>query len=164
MQRNPYRAVFIAVIGLSTLSVQATEIPKSGNFDYTACWTQTSATVVFSKTHSATTYELVGITKSNIPDHFLDNNAFRCLGHSTNFHGKQTNANVCESIDPSGDKRLSQFILGGDGITQRVQVAGTGKYDGATFETKVSGNMTGPVIKPGVTNACNRQTGTYTLK
>lgn len=164
MKRKPILAATLVVATAALLDAQAAEIPKSGNFDYIACWTNTSATVSFSKNHSATTYELVGIIKSNIPGDLFDNTTFRCIGHSTNFEGKQTNSNVCESVDPGGDKRLSQFVLAEDGVTRRIQVAGTGKFDGMTQETKVSGNTVGPVVKPGTTQSCNRQTGTYTLK
>ena len=102
------------------------ELPKEGSYDYTACWSGVSNIITFSKTHTGSSYELMGAIRSNPPGGMFDKNTFRCVGMGASFDGKITGANICETIDADGDKRLSSFSTG-DGKVTRTHGAGTGK-------------------------------------
>lgn len=145
-------------------SVLAQTLPKEGRFDVTACWSSVTNPLVFSKTHSAFTYEMAGTIMSNPPGGMFDNSSFRCLGIATSFDGKTGGSNVCEAIDRDGDKRMSRFSIASDGSVARETIAGTGKYEGIVQTTTVMPLGPFPVAKPGTSQSCNRQTGTYKLK
>lgn len=142
----------------------AADLPKEGRFDVTACWSAVSNDLAFSKTHSAFTFEMTGTILSNPPGGMFDNSTFRCVGMQTVFNGKSGGGNVCEAIDRDGDKRLSQFSIASDGKVTRETVAGTGKYEGIVQTTTVALLGPFPIVKPGTSQACNHQTGTYKLK
>lgn len=157
-------AVPLLIAAAAVSSAPAADISKEGRYDFISCWSGVSTEIVFSKTHSARTYEITGATRSNPPGGFADKTTFRCIGMNHSFDGKAGATSVCEMIDPDGDKRLAHFsTLGGNVV--REHVAGTGKYDGMTM----TGNVVQPlgpfpVIKPGTFQDCNEQTGTYKLK
>ena len=153
-------ALLIAACPFSTF---AGELPKEGSFDFNSCWSGVSNVITFSKTHTANSYEMTGTTRSNPPGGIFDKSTFRCVGMNASLDGKTTGSNVCEAIDADGDKRLSYFSTG-DGKTTRTQVAGTGKYDGMVMAGTVEPLGSFPVIKDGMFQSCNHQTGTYKLK
>ena len=142
----------------------AATFPKEGHYDYTACSTSTIQEINFSANHVARSTEQIGTTMSNPPGGLFDNNSFRCVGMSSLIDGKAGGTTVCESVDPDGDKRLSRFSIASDGSRTRELLAGTGKYAGMTMTTdyKLLGPF--PDVKPGVTQQCNHQTGTYKMK
>jgi len=144
-------------------SAFAAELPKEGNFDYTACWSGTSSTIAFSKTHIARSFEHTGSIRSNPPGGLFDKDTFRCVGMNASLGGKNTGTTVCEGIDRDGDKRLSYFSTA-EGKVTRETVAGTGKYDGMVMSATVQPLGPFPVIKEGTFQDCNHQTGTYKLK
>jgi hypothetical protein len=155
----------LAVMLFTSAPALTAELPREGNYDYTACQTAVNNVISFSKDHTAYTYELTGTTNSNPPGGIFDKSAFRCLGINSSLGGKTTGMTVCEAIDVDGDKRLSYYSLMADGTVTREAVAGTGKYDGMV----VSGNKFEalgpfPTIKAGTSQNCNRLTGTYKLK
>lgn len=151
----------LGVVGTAT----AQTLPKEGNYDFTACWSGNSNLVAFSKTHTAFSYEMTGISRSNPPGGFADKNTFRCVGTNASIDGKNTGMAVCEGIDPAGDKRLTYFSFMADGKVVRETVAGTGKYEGmSTSAATVKGLGPFPLIKAGTFQDCNHQTGTYKLK
>ncbi len=157
-----------AALGL-TLGVAgaaaAQTYPKEGNYDFISCWSGNSNLVAFSKTHTAFSYEMAGISRSNPPGGFADKNTFRCVGTNASIGGKNTGMAICEAIDPAGDKRLTYFSFMADGKVVRETVAGTGKYEGmTTVATTVRGLGPFPVIKAGTFQDCNHQTGSYKLK
>lgn len=137
---------------------------KEGRYDYTACWSGVSNSIAFSKTHTAFSYEMMGTTRSNVPDSIFDRNTFRCVGMNASFDGKSAGSVACESIDRDGDKRLSYYSIASDGKFSRDTVAGTGKYDGMSTTTVVAPLGPFPIVKPGTFQDCNHQTGTYKLK
>ena len=56
----------VALIGLASAgSAFAAELPKEGSYDYTACWSGVNNVITFSKTHTASSFELTGTTRSN---------------------------------------------------------------------------------------------------
>lgn len=139
------------------------DLPKEGNFDYTACWSGVASKVDFSKEHSATNVEFTGVTRSAPPGGMFDWNTFRCVGTNASLSGKVSAINVCEAVDPDGDRRLLYFSSQG-GKVVREQVAGTGKYEGMVTEGTVQTLPPFPVVKPGTVQGCNRHTGNYKLK
>jgi hypothetical protein len=65
----------------------------------------------------ATSYEMTGILRTAIPGDLFNNNAFHCIGFSTNFNGKQTNQSTCVSVDQEADKRVGTFTFLEDGLS-----------------------------------------------
>ena len=159
-----HRYALALIILASPFSAFAAELPKEGSYDYTSCWSGVSNTITFSKTHTASSYEMTGTTRSNPPEGMFDKNTFRCVGMNASLDGKFTGSTVCESIDVDGDKRLSYFLLAKDGSLTRENISGTGKYEGMTQVGVVHPLGPFPVIKAGTFQDCNRQTGTYKLK
>lgn len=153
------------VVALSVAGAAAAQsLPKEGSYAYTACWSGIANSIAFSKTHFAFSYEMTGTSRSDQPGSYGDKTSFRCVGMNASFAGKVRASTTCEAIDSDGDKRLSYFSTGSDGITVREQVTGTGKYEGMVTQTTVTPLGPFPVIKPGTFQNCNRQTGTYKLK
>jgi hypothetical protein len=159
-----HRYVLALLIVASPFSAFAAELPKEGSYDYTACWSGASNVITFSKTHTASSYEMTGAIRSNPPDGMFDKNSFRCVGVNASLGGKNTGSTVCEAMDVDGDKRLSNFSLASDGSLTREIVGGTGKYEGMTMTGTVHPLGPFPVIKAGTFQDCNHQTGTYKLK
>jgi len=155
--------VAIAVAALSG-SALAADLPKEGDYDYTACFTRNSARIDFSKTHFAYSYEETGTATSRIPGGLFDNEAVRCVGMTASLEGKRTGGSVCEGVDKDGDKRLTRFWYDSEGKFQREQVGGTGKYDGMVTTGSVTAVGTPEQVKPGTVKFCNHATGTYKLK
>ena len=158
-----HRYVLALLIVASPFSAFAAEPPKEGSYDYTSCWSGVNNVITFSKTHTASSYEMTGAIRSNPPGGMFDKHTFRCVGMNASLDGKNTGSTVCEAIDVDGDKRLAYFS-NGDGKETRTQVAGTGKYEGMVATGTVE-NLGGfPAIKDGTFQNCNHQTGTYKLK
>ena len=160
------RSHVLALLILSSvpvLSAVAAELPKEGNYDYTACWSGVNSVITFSKTHTASSYEMTGSNRSNPPGGMFDKTTFRCVGMNASFDGKNTASTVCEAVDGDGDKRLTYFSLS-DGKVNRENVTGTGKYEGMVASGAVQPLGPFPVVKPGTFQDCNHQTGTYKLK
>jgi hypothetical protein len=122
--------VLALIVFASAPSAFATEQPKEGSYDYTACWSGVNNTIDFSKAHTASSYEMTGSILSNPPGGMFDKNSFRCVGMNASLDGKYRGSAVCETIDVDGDKRLSYFSMASDGSLTREIVAGTGKYEG----------------------------------
>jgi hypothetical protein len=152
------------MVSVSAVSAFATELPKEGSYDYTACWSGVSNTIDFSKAHTASSYEITGTTRSNPPGGMFDKNTFRCVGMNASLDGKTTGSTVCEAVDADGDKRLAYFSLGSDGKMTRENITGTGKYEGMVATGTVQPLGPFPVVKAGMLQDCNHQTGTYKLK
>jgi hypothetical protein len=157
-----FAAVAVAAIGAVSLAA-AQALPKEGRIDYVACWTGTSNPMAFSKTQSASTYEFIGSTRSNLPDSPFDKLSFRCVGMNTGFDGKTTSTTVCENVDKDGDKMLTQYVSS-EGRLVRSTVAATGKFEGIGTEANVVALGPFPTIKPGTFQGCNHQTGSYRIK
>jgi hypothetical protein len=148
----------------SAPSAFAAELPKEGRYDITACWSGANNAVTFSKTHTATSYEITGTVRSNTPGGMFDKGTFRCVGMDASLGGKNTQSTVCEATDADGNKRLTYFSLGSDGKLTREFVVGTGKYEGMVTAGTVEPLGPFPVAKVGTVQDCNHQTGTYKLK
>jgi len=158
-----HRYVLALLIVASPFSAFAAELPKEGSYDFNSCWSGVNNTITFSKTHTASSYEMTGTTRSNPPGGMFDKSTFRCVGINASLDGKVTASNVCETIDVDGDKRLLSFS-NIDGKTTRTNVAGTGKYEGIVTAGTVENLGPFPSIKDGTFQNCNHQTGTYKLK
>jgi hypothetical protein len=152
------------LIVASPFSALAGELPKEGNYDFTACYSGVSNAITFSKAHTASSNELTGTTRSNPPGGVFDKVAYRCVGMTVSVDGKITASTLCENIDVDGDKYLTR-VLAADGKTTRTIVAGTGKYEGiVTTQTTFENLGPFPTIKEGTFQGCVHQTGTYKLK
>jgi hypothetical protein len=158
-----HRYVLALLIVASPFSAFAAELPKEGSYDYTSCWSGVNNVITFSKTHTASSFEMTGASRSNPPGGIFDKNTFRCVGMNASLDGKITASTVCESTDVDGDKRLTYFSTG-DGKVTRTFVAGTGKYEGMVTAGTVQPLGPFPAIKAGTFQDCNNQTGTYKLK
>jgi hypothetical protein len=65
------------LIVASPFSAFAAELPKEGSYDYISCWSGVNNVITFSKTHTASSYEMTGTIRSNPPDGMFDKNSFR---------------------------------------------------------------------------------------
>ncbi len=158
-----HRYVLALLIVASPFSAFAGELPKEGSYDYTSCWSGVNNVITFSKTLTASSFEMTGSSRSNPPGGMFDKNTFRCVGMNASLDGKITASTVCEAIDVDGGKRLTYFSTG-DGKVTRTVVGGTGKYEGIIMAGTVEPLGPFPAIKDGTFQDCNRQTGTYKLK
>jgi hypothetical protein len=77
-----YRTIRCAAAGavIFAMPAKAAELPKEGKFDVTTCYTVATNDITFSKTHSASTHELIGTSLSNPPGGMFDQQSFRCVG------------------------------------------------------------------------------------
>jgi hypothetical protein len=157
-------AIALLIAVSASPSAFAAELPKEGSYDCTSCWSGVNNTITFSKTRTASSYELTGAIRSNSPGGMFDKNTFRCVGMNASLDGKTTGSTVCEAIDADGDKRLASFSIGSDGKVTRENIAGTGKYEGMVMAGTVQPLGPFPVVKEGTFQDCNHQTGTYKLK
>lgn len=151
----------LTVLGLGAAG--AAELPKEGNYDFTACWSGVPDQIEFGKGYSAMSYEITGTTRSNPPGGLFDRNSYRCVGARASLNGKDSSMVTCEAVDPDGDRRLSYFSQQGDQWV-RENVTGTGKYEGMVASGSVQPMPPFPTVKAGTILACNHQKGTYKLK
>ena len=107
----------------------AADLPKQGSYDITSCSSGVSSAIAFSKTHTASSFELTGTTRSNAPGGAFDMTTFRCVGMSSSIEGRNTGMNLCEVIDKDGDKYLVRNTNEGPKSVLET-LAGTGKYEG----------------------------------
>ena len=61
-----YILAFMILTSASS-AIAAAELPKEGSYDFTARWSGISNAVTFSKTHTASSYEITGAIRSNPP-------------------------------------------------------------------------------------------------
>ena len=154
-----FAVLFLAGVG----GALAADLPKEGSYDVTSCSSGVSSAIAFSKTHTASSYELTGTTRSNPPGGAFDMVTYRCVGMGSSIEGRNTGMNLCEVIDKDGDKYLVRNTSEGPKSVQET-LAGTGKYEGIvrTGTNESVGQF--PTIKPGTFQTCSRGTGTYKLK
>ena len=76
------------LIVASPFSALAGELPKEGNYDFTACYSGVYSAITFSKNHTARSYEVTGTNRSNPPGGLFDKVTFRCVGMEASFDGK----------------------------------------------------------------------------
>ena len=159
------KEICIALLAMGSAGATAADLPKEGQYNYTACWSGVSNQINFSKTQSGFSFEMTGSTRSSTPGGMFDKNSFRCVGTNVSLDGKNSGMTLCETTDPDGDKRLAYFSTGPDGKVTRQEVAGTGKYEGMIL-TGSTVNTLGPfpVVKAGTFQNCNHQTGSYKMK
>lgn len=155
-----------SVMALVMFSVPAlAEMPKEGNYDYTACWSGTSNVTKFSDSHLIIANDFTGVIRTTTPGGPFDGETFHCVGLSMQIGGKAASETTfCEATDKDGNKRLARFT-NNNGTVTREQLAGTGKYEGMTITpsaVKAMGPF--PTIKDGTFQGCNYQTGSYKLK
>jgi hypothetical protein len=155
--------IVAAALVAATGAAFAQSLPKEGPVAYVACWASANNNMTISNTHTASSYELIGNTRSEQPGGLYDKMGFRCVGTNQVVDGKTLSTNVCEYLDRDGHKFFTHVVGDGSKVTARL-LAGTGKYEG--MELATTGESLGPfpTIKPGTGANCNRTTGTYKLK
>ena len=161
--RKTVHGALVIVLTIAFGNVAAQTIPKEGNYDYVSCYSGTVNFITFSKTHSASTYELIGNSRTSPPGGPFDMLTFRCLGMGSSLDNQTTSTNYCEAIDKDGDKLLVRNVNIGQKGTQEG-LAGTGKYEGIVRSGINEFLGVFPAIKPGTLSGCNRQIGTYKIK
>ena len=154
-------AAFAACI--SCFQAPAADLPKEGAYDFMSCYSGTVSAMNFSKTHNANTSEIAGTIQTSPPGGIFDKVAFRCISLSYSADGKTTGTTVCEGIDKDGDKYMTHIVGDGTNSTRKV-VAGSGKYDGLVASGTVEAMGPFGALKPGTTQNCSHQKGTYKLK
>ena len=65
--KHAFRNVLAILLFTSAPPAFTAELPKEGNYDYTACQTSVNNLISFSKDHTASSYELTGSINSNPP-------------------------------------------------------------------------------------------------
>lgn len=165
--KNARQALW-AVVSIFTVSsvgsVFAADLPKEGAFNYTACWSGTSSVIPFSKTQMGTSFEFLGMSRSNPAGGLFDMTTFRCVGSNAIFDKRFSSIVTCESVDSSGDKLLSYYHAGNDRKVASEVIVGTGKYEGIVLDSTYTPIGPFPTIKAGTFQSCNQQSGTYKLK
>ena len=159
------RMMFAIAFVLFSLPVLAQQMPKEGNYDYTACWSGTSNITKVSDNRLIMANDFTGVIRTTTPGGPFDGETFHCAGLSMMVDGKPASETTfCVATDKEGNKRLARFT-NNDGTITREQVAGTGKYEGMTLTpTAVKPMGPFPTAKPGTFQGCNHQTGSYKLK
>lgn len=141
------------------------QAPKEGKFAIRNCWSGVTKVVALSKTHVAYSFEMTGESIADEPGSLFDHQTFQCEGVGVRSGKKRTIADlVCVGVDPDGDRHMDHHVLGKDGQLGRVDLGGTGKYDGMVSHAKMVDLGPFPRIKPGTFQGCNHEVGTYKLK
>lgn len=155
----------ILSVALLCASVAHADMPKEGQYDYSACWAGTSNVTKFSDKQSIISTDFTGIVRTATPGGPFDGETFHCTGLSMWVDGKPTSdTTFCIATDKDGNKRLARFT-NNNGTVTREHLAGTGKYEGMTLTpTAVKPMGPFPTAKPGTFQGCNHQTGSYKLK
>ena len=104
MNRMPMIGASLVVVLCIVGSSAGETLPKEGSFDFTACWSGVTNTLVFDSSHSVMTWELLGTDLSNPPGGILDKSSFRCVGMRTT-DAKTTVSNYCEVLLPRGQRQ-----------------------------------------------------------
>ena len=72
--KSACRYISVSIIFTCAASAFAAELPKEGSYDYTSCWSGTSNAITFSNTHTGSSYEMMGSTRSTSPGGMGDKN------------------------------------------------------------------------------------------
>jgi len=159
-------AALAAALAVSAAAGASQHPPKEGKFSMRNCWSGVTKVVALSKTHVAYSFEMTGESIADEPGGLFDHQTFQCEGLGARSGKKRTIADlVCVAVDPDGDRHMDRHVLGKDGQLSRIDLAGTGKYEGmVTTHAKLVDVGPFPRIKPGTFQGCNHETGEYKLK
>jgi hypothetical protein len=156
---NRWKIWVVIVLGLVTfIPVVQAEQP----FDFTYCGSSTLTMVSASKELTVGTFDMKGITISNLENKVFDNMTFHCVAVFQVMDGKSSGKGYCKDMDPDGDFFIIEFTLVGMDATTRF-LQGTGKWKGITGEGKSVPITRGKPITPGTSQDCRRATGTFEL-
>lgn len=162
--RKPTKSFAAMASLVFVTSALAADLPKEGQYAFTACFSGVSKLISFSKGFRGYSYELLGTNRADKTGGIMDHTSFRCVGANTLLGGKRTIDVLCEIKDSDGDKQLARIGMDANGRQTREVVAGTGKYEGMQMTGTIVPFKPFPFIEPGTFQACNHQTGTYKLR
>ncbi len=165
MTRNVVRVGVLLSAFAATSAAYAADLPKEGNYEYSACFTRVLNRILFSETHSVSSYEQIGMTFTEPPGGMFDRGSVRCVGAASGIKGQTVFDTMhCEAIFPDGGKMLRRFTRQQDGGYATEVIAATGQYEGIVLAGSVKAAGTYPSVKPDTSVFCNRHSGTYKLR
>jgi len=94
----------------------------------------------------------------------FDDDTIRCFGTWTSLDGQNEGRWTCQESDQSGSTRVISYTSDGKAPPVRTLVSATGKYQGMTESGVSLTPAAPPLIRAESGQACNRQTGSYSLK
>lgn len=158
-----------ALAGALAVSAAATgasqQLPKEGEFAIRNCWSGVTKVVALAKTHVAYSFEVLGESIADVPGSLFDHQTFKCEGFGARSGKRRVIADyICVAVDRDGDRHMDRHTLGKDGQLNRIDLGGTGKYEGMVSRGKFVDLGPFPRIKPGTFQGCNHEAGTYKLK
>ena len=152
----------VLVIWVSLLgSAQAVE--KS--YDDTHCFAGNVVVVSKSKELTTLSYELQGVTRSNLEAAAANPLTSHCVGVLKRMAGERTENGYCKFMDADGDFTIRQYSRIGAGNPQgNWQVLqGTGKWQGTAGKGTFKSITRTKPITPGTFQNCSVWKGTLTL-
>ena len=141
----------------------AAELPRSGQFEFTACLAGKQTSIAHGPSHAVGTADTLGTQVSNPPGSLFDLTSSRCVYSYGYIDGKYDADGFCEFIDAQGDTYLLRInrAPGQGGTLDGVH--GTGKYSGMRLHGEYERVASFPST-PGNTHACVKATGDYSFQ
>ena len=155
------RTISIGLVGLFMIIpvAQADE-----HFDQTHCWSSTTTMLSASEELTVLSYELTGINRSNLETKAFDNATTNCIGVMRIMAGVPSVTGYCKYMEPDGDFVVGEYKSDASGTkTEWKFLQGTGKWKGIQGTGQGARITRAKPIKPGTSQGCNRETGTYKL-
>jgi hypothetical protein len=133
--------------------------------DQTNCFAGSVVVVSKSKELTTLSYELRGVTRSNLEASEASPQTYHCVGVLKRMAGERTENGYCKFMDVDGDFTIRQYSRMGAGNPQgNWQVLqGTGKWQGATGKGTFKSITRAKPITPGTFQNCSVWKGTLTL-
>jgi hypothetical protein len=153
-------SILVIVFGfLLTIS-----LAQAGEYDVTQCYSGTYTLLSPSEKLAILTFDLNGIMRSNTSDKTFDNHTFHCIGMQR-IYGKDQKWETgnCTVQAPDGSIQVGEFNVKNQDKTWKV-LYGTGRYEGIESGGPYKTITEGKPIAPGTFQACDRSTGTFSLK
>ena len=100
--RKPTKSFAAMASLVFVTSALAADLPKEGQYAFTACFSGVSKLISFSKGFRGYSYELLGTNRADKTGGIMDHTSFRCVGANTLLGGKRTIDVLCEIKDSDG--------------------------------------------------------------
>ncbi len=149
-----------AILVAGPLSSLAADLPRNGQFEFTACLAGKQVSIAHGPDHGVGTADLLGTQRSTPPGGLFDLTASRCVYSYGYLEGKYEADGFCEFRDAQGDTYLLRIHRspGQAGVLDGLH--GTGKYAGMNLrgEYDLSASF---ADTPGHVNTCVKASGTF---